>query len=262
MPFILLISLAAAPLPDGDWWVPRIASPASTRSDGTKTERSFRVSCEKLEVRGVLVKLGDFTFNQRDGRLFAPVLPTHLRTVSLSKHCSAEAPDVPRFESRAACVEAGSGVTETCEGGACTFDRRPFTLPGCDAALLELRELANLVLDAEHPRAAQTFERFTALTKKGGRLWERGSCAAVTVKPVKGGTLLRGADWETEGVFEPLFSRARLSGLRGWSADGGLGSWGTSATTEALYLGDGLLILGTRVLYVDEGGCVAARKKL
>lgn len=258
MTFVLILALAAAPLPDGESWVPRLVERSSARADGKGvTETTWRTTCERLDVRGPLVTLGRFTLNQGEGRLFAPVLNSPARQVPLMKHCADEIPTTPRFDTRAACVDATPHhVSEVCDGGACSLTPPPFRLPNCDAVMKELAALDALAGD--HAQALKSLERVTAISKHGGRLWQRGDCAAVTVKASRDGVTLRGPDWEVIGVLEPLFGRARLAGSTGWSLDGGLGTWGTSGSTEAILLGDGLFVLGTRVLYFERAVCAAA----
>lgn len=221
MSFALLLSLAATPLPDGVFWV-------------------ARAECERVEVKGVLVTVGDVTFNQREGRLFAPFLSTRPNSVALSGTCDDAIPEAPR----------ASTLDE------CRAQKKRFVLPTCDAAIKELHFLAKLS-DVDHEQAQKTLARLTTLMRKGGKLWLRGTCEVVQVKPGKGGqTTLTAANWETEGTLEPLFNRARMQFSRDW-VDQGLGGWGHGPSTEPLLLGKGLIVLGTRVLYVDEGDCAA-----
>ena len=255
---VLALILAASPLPDGESWVPRLVEKVGSRgAPGARTETRWETSCEQLDVRGPLVKLGQFTFNQREGKLFAPTLTSPPRPVPLMKHCADEIPTTPRFDTRQACVEATPHhVSEVCDGGACSLTPPPFRLPSCDAVMKELAALDALAGD--HAQALKSLERVTAISKHGGRLWQRGDCAVVSVKASRDGVTLRGPDWEVIGVLEPLFGRARLAGSTGWSLDGGLGTWGTSGSTEAMLLGDGLFVLGTRVLYFERAACAAA----
>ncbi len=261
MNLVLLLVLSAAPLPDGEFWVARRGVLWLSYGKDAHVETTWRLECERVEVKGVLVTVGDITFNQREGRLFAPFLSTRPNNVSLRASCDDTLPESPRYASREACKAAQATLVERCDGKACSLNMTPFSLPTCDPAMTELRALASLAVDVDHEQATKTLELLSTLTKRGGALWERGACAKVAVKAKRDGTVLRGPDWELEGVFEPLFHRARLAGTRGWRTDGGLGSWGSSASTEPLLLGKGLIVLGRRVLYVDEGGCAAASQK-
>jgi len=260
---LLLLTLSAAPLPDGEFWVPRKDRQGFTRGDGRITEHHWRLACERVEVKGGLVKLGEFTFNQRDGRVFSPSYETFERHVPLSGACIDEFPATPRFASFAECNAQERKLVITCDGGSCVPNVPFVELPNCDVEMKAMSELAGLALSVEHEDAMATLNRLTAITKKGGKLWQRGGCELVTVKAGKGGlTTLRGPDWETEGYLEPLFSRARLQGTHRWSNDGGLGRSGSSGETEPLLLGKSLLILGRQVLFTDEAVCVADSKKL
>ncbi|MGV3624312.1 MAG: hypothetical protein ACO1OB_26065 [Archangium sp.] len=261
MSFVLLLALTAAPIPDGVSWVPRRSVHSSMNLDDTSSVESWRVECVELQVKDVLVTLGDFTFNQRDGRLFAPFFNSRFRRVPLRGSCMVDVPAAPRLPTREACVALGEN-TQTCKGGVCTRNYEPFLLGACEAELSEMKVLSWLALDVEHEDAVKTVKRLDALMKKGGKLWERGGCGLVAVKPGKRGvTVLRGPKWEKEGYLEPLFQQARIQGTREWTGDG-LGMFGSSAETEPLLLGKDLIILGRRVLYLDEAVCAAEGKKL
>lgn len=229
---LVLFLLTAAPIADGTYWVAR---------PGAR-------SCEELQVKGVMVKLGAITFNQRDGRLFAPVFTHKADHVPLVGSCMVEIPTAKRFEKREDC----------------TVNAELFGLGDCEAEVKSLTALASLGLDVEHEDAVKTLKRLEVILKKGGKLWEGRECIVTTVKPAKRGhSVISGGTWRSEGILEPLLYRARLDGTTEWDPDtGGGGLRGTSAMTVPLLTGKDLIVLDHRVLYVDEGVCVAERKKL
>lgn len=264
MSFVLLLALSSAPMPDGAFWVARPGRGSSLQFEGTVTEKSTPVECVELHVKGPLVTLGEFTFNQRDGRLFAPVFNNRSRPVPLVGTCDVEVPKAARYATRDACQAVPKRFVERCDGGDCTRNHEPFQLGPCEDEMRQLKGLASLALAVDHDDAMATIKRIDALTKKGGKLWEAGECAVVTVTPGKRGLVtLRGQTWEKEGYLEPLFAQARIQGTREWALGGsGLGTSGSSAQTESLLIGRRLIVLDRRVLYVDEGVCVAEGKKL
>lgn len=263
MHWLLLLTFSGAPLTDGEFWVPRKDRQGVVHSDGRVTQSNWTLECERVEVKGRLLTLGAFTFNHRDGKIYAPIYNSSYRNVPLRGACVDTFPETPRFATREECSKSRGPMTITCDGGDCRPSMPYVALPTCDAEMRAITELAGLALDVEHDEAVKTLERVNALSRKGGKLWQRGGCEVVTVKPGKGGSAtLRGPDWEVEGSLEPLFGQARLQGTSSWSRDGGLGMSGSSGETEPLLLGRSLLILGRRVLFTDEAVCVAESKKL
>ncbi len=260
---LLLLTLSAAPLTDGEFWVPRRDRQGISRGDGRTTESHWTLECERVEVKGRLLTLGEFTFNHRDGKIYSPMFSSPYRHVPLSGACLDTFPETPRFATLEECSKSRGPLTITCDGGDCHASVPFVAFPNCDVEMRAITQLAELALSVEHDDAVKTLERVNVLTKKGGKLWQRGGCEVVTLKAGKGGlTTLHGPDWEAEGTLEPVFGQARLQATRTWATDGSLGMSGSSAQTEPLLLGKSLLILGRRVLFTDEAACVAESKKL
>lgn len=279
--------------PPGTYWVRRLVRLGGTRSSGflagevPVVERSGHTACGPLRVDERELTLGldrgaALTLRRGSGASAALSRELAHRRGRLDGTCrptgGLAAPTVP---DRASCEAAPSTYHQTCRAAVCTWEdarAQPYTWAGCEAEVEVLRRRAALIEDADHASVRRTLAALERTLGAGGTLHERDDdrCVAVAVKRVRradatepDAQLTRvdrrdGLTTTTRETYrlEPLFGRATRGEMQtevraasGESRGGGASSgwW-----TVPLLLGDGVIVLGERTLYVRARDCASA----
>lgn len=280
----------ATPPATGALWARRIARAGGVLGsiarpgEAPTTERWGSTRCARVTIdeRSLAIELEQpratvHLRRARDGTPWVhPTLTLASRSVTLEGRCEAEWVAPQLFEDHAACAAAPDAYRERCGPSGCEWDdagARPLVLAGCEDALASLASLGSRIESASHDASRRTLDALERTVARGGHVYERegDACARVEVGRSREGEVLlttvrRDAALETTTVgrylLEPLFGRATLVATTSESRalDGGPGGRGASGGPVAvtLALGDGVVALGHRTLFLRERDCAAA----
>jgi hypothetical protein len=262
---IVLLLLGAdggVPAP-GKYYVLRVTAQKGGRltQNGVSTAR-WSAHCEPLVLEQERVTFGEFTLSiAKDGSLRSPRFVSVRRpSIVIDGWCRAALPDTGLFPDERSCRESvkDPSFIETCDGGACEWNQRPWLLEGCEAELARLRARGSYELSVKHDDALKTLERFMKLVKSGGTMWSMGNCVPFRFTPrdregrSKLSEAADGGTYEAEAYLEPLFGQASYSFEGGSSEHSG---WANTMSRVRLFMGDELVILGERVLVFERSKC-------